>query len=709
MSTAFPTALDTIITLPNPGAADALDNSNANLKHDYQHTFENDAIRALETKLGIDSSADTSSIDYLLKNTASSNPGHKHTLSSLSDFNVSSPSDGQALTYDNGTGKWINTTISGMAIGSAIGNSPNANSILFVDGSGNLGQDTNLVVDSTNHRIGIGATSPGYRLDIKKDAQGTAPSDGLNLNNSTAATSSSLLQHSPVIYFDGSGWNQVSTPAAESVNSRVGLETTSVASAHPLVSTSFRFNVNSSAYGNNGSIHLTSDGNIYFGTVNNAATGSPRIGASGNGGALIVHAGSAAQIFNESDTHYFMNNSGSTHVIIDAANGRMFIGGNTSPTTRLQLNGTGATNGINLGGWTLYSDGTYLKTDNSLYVAGVRAGIGVSPSSTVTMNVAGTFTTTGASAVQSALFLLTASPASSSAAQFIGFEGIIQTSGSQAFTNQCLGVYGVVQHNATSTLANATAVQAITTVGTGATITTAVGVRILTPTGSGTIGTLYGLRIDDMSGVGTTHYAIYSLGGDSYHVGNFGINSATAPSGAAGCLMLASGTGPTGDPTSSQCTIWSDSSNGLQYRNGVSNEGAGQANHVHNRASSQVGAGTDYSCTTSLAEVTFGTTNPSISLPTAGTYLLSVAFEIVTGGSANDDYAYELYNHTDTATIGISRTSTNFGANVTRSLNVSELVTITASKTVTFRAANLTGARGTITSTQTKISYIRLY
>ncbi len=39
-----------------------------------------DETAALETKVGVDSSAVATSIDYLLKNTSSSNPGHKHTL-----------------------------------------------------------------------------------------------------------------------------------------------------------------------------------------------------------------------------------------------------------------------------------------------------------------------------------------------------------------------------------------------------------------------------------------------------------------------------------------------------------------------------------------------------------------------------------------------------------------------------------------------------
>jgi hypothetical protein len=48
--------------------------------HVTHHTLEDDTIEAIQTKLGIDGSADTNSIDYKLKSTSSSNPGHKHTL-----------------------------------------------------------------------------------------------------------------------------------------------------------------------------------------------------------------------------------------------------------------------------------------------------------------------------------------------------------------------------------------------------------------------------------------------------------------------------------------------------------------------------------------------------------------------------------------------------------------------------------------------------
>ena len=45
-----------------------------------------DSIVALETKVGVDSSATVTSVDYLVKNAASIDPGHKHTTATLSAF-----------------------------------------------------------------------------------------------------------------------------------------------------------------------------------------------------------------------------------------------------------------------------------------------------------------------------------------------------------------------------------------------------------------------------------------------------------------------------------------------------------------------------------------------------------------------------------------------------------------------------------------------
>ena len=60
MATNFPTSLDSLI---NPISTDTLDSPD----HAAQHQNINDAVEALETKVGIDNSTDTSSLDYLVR------------------------------------------------------------------------------------------------------------------------------------------------------------------------------------------------------------------------------------------------------------------------------------------------------------------------------------------------------------------------------------------------------------------------------------------------------------------------------------------------------------------------------------------------------------------------------------------------------------------------------------------------------------------
>src|SRR3990167_4170500 len=75
MATTFPTSLQDLDATRGT-ASQTLDNPS----HVTHHALEDDTLEALQTKLGINSSAVTTSVDYLLKNTSSSDPGHKHTL-----------------------------------------------------------------------------------------------------------------------------------------------------------------------------------------------------------------------------------------------------------------------------------------------------------------------------------------------------------------------------------------------------------------------------------------------------------------------------------------------------------------------------------------------------------------------------------------------------------------------------------------------------
>ena len=61
MTTNFPSSID---AFTNPTSADTLDNP----PHDQQHADINDAMEAVQAKIGVDGSADTGSLDYKVAN-----------------------------------------------------------------------------------------------------------------------------------------------------------------------------------------------------------------------------------------------------------------------------------------------------------------------------------------------------------------------------------------------------------------------------------------------------------------------------------------------------------------------------------------------------------------------------------------------------------------------------------------------------------------
>lgn len=89
---AYPTTID---TFTNPQSTNYL--SDASVLHATQHTSANNSVVQIESKLGVDGSAVTTSVDYLLKNTASVNPGHKHNESGLTfgNFTTNNVTTGQ--------------------------------------------------------------------------------------------------------------------------------------------------------------------------------------------------------------------------------------------------------------------------------------------------------------------------------------------------------------------------------------------------------------------------------------------------------------------------------------------------------------------------------------------------------------------------------------------------------------------------------------
>lgn len=80
MPTNYPASLDSFTTVLGSATTASTDIAS-------KHNNAQDAIAALEAKVGVNNSADSSSIDYQLRNPASSNPGHVHTVSAITDFN----------------------------------------------------------------------------------------------------------------------------------------------------------------------------------------------------------------------------------------------------------------------------------------------------------------------------------------------------------------------------------------------------------------------------------------------------------------------------------------------------------------------------------------------------------------------------------------------------------------------------------------------
>lgn len=89
MSINYPTSLD---SFTNPAGTDLLENSNPALDHDAQHSNANDAIEALEAKVGADGSAVTTSHDYKLNEITSSDKAvGKTATQTLTNKTLTSP------------------------------------------------------------------------------------------------------------------------------------------------------------------------------------------------------------------------------------------------------------------------------------------------------------------------------------------------------------------------------------------------------------------------------------------------------------------------------------------------------------------------------------------------------------------------------------------------------------------------------------------
>lgn len=214
MSTQFPGSID---TLTNPAATDSM----RTVSHSSQHDNANDAITALETKVGVDNSGVQTSLDYLVT--------HINNLAGRS-LVATAPTSGQGIIWNAAQSRWEPGTVSSnissvfgrtgavvavsgdYTVSQVTGAAPLASPALtgvptaptaslgtnttqiattaFVlantsppggsngqiqfNNSGAFGGDAGLFWDNTNKRLGIGTSTPGYTLDVQSSVGAAA-------------------------------------------------------------------------------------------------------------------------------------------------------------------------------------------------------------------------------------------------------------------------------------------------------------------------------------------------------------------------------------------------------------------------------------------------------------------------------------------------------------------------------------------------------
>lgn len=189
--------------------------------------------------------------------------------------------------------------------------------------------------------------------------------------------------------------------------------------------------------------------------------------------------------------------------------------------------------------------------------------------------------------------------------------------------------------------------------------------------------------------------------------GNILFRGSGVPTSLVGGVAMPNGTAASANPTNA-IVFWAASGE-WQYRTSNSNEGGGQTNRVHNRASQVTGSGTNYTLTNTTARIDFGTTDAEVTLPTEGTYLVIACVSFIgDAAGAGDEVRAKLRNSSDSTDVGVEKKvtiATNSGREI---IILDEIVVVTASKTIQIFGHNNTAARGSVESTTTTIKYVRL-
>jgi len=190
MATNFPNSLD---NLTNPASTDPTDAPS----HSQQHTNANDAIEALEAKVGVNNSANTATLDYRVKQ-LETNPTYTNEMAQDASASMFTHANHVNLTavYDDVSGQVILTGLGGTAnkISQEVVNNTGAtlNKGQAVYMSGAVGASGQLRVSlSSNTTETTSSKTFGIMEDTVADgAIGTVVTEGLleGLNTSTANT-----------------------------------------------------------------------------------------------------------------------------------------------------------------------------------------------------------------------------------------------------------------------------------------------------------------------------------------------------------------------------------------------------------------------------------------------------------------------------------------------------------------------------------------
>ena len=207
--------------------------------------------------------------------------------------------------------------------------------------------------------------------------------------------------------------------------------------------------------------------------------------------------------------------------------------------------------------------------------------------------------------------------------------------------------------------------------------------------------------------------------GDSTYIASFGGKAAfanslivgtasrfTPPASFAGGIILTNGTSATADPANG--VAFNSASGQWQYRASASGEGSGAINRVHNRGAETNASGANAALPNATAVTDFGGTEAAITLPSAGTYLVTV-LTAVTGATAADVIHAKIRNSTAAADIANSATSIAVANTGAHQIVLTSVLTVTSGDLLELWAHNATAARGELVATSTKILYVRLY